>query len=159
MPTPTYIALANITLGSSASSVTFSSIPATYRDLVLRANYSTAANSTSQIQLNSDTGSNYSTKLFRGDGTNAYFNSFTTSFIQPSNGTGEASGTRNLYSLQIMDYSTTDKHKTTLITMNNPSHIQIQANRWANTAAITSIYLYNATFSAGSTFTLYGIAS
>jgi hypothetical protein len=35
MPTPTYTPLATVTLGSSASSVTFSSIPGTYRDLIL----------------------------------------------------------------------------------------------------------------------------
>ena len=35
MPTPTYTPLATVTLGTSAASVTFSSIPATYRDLIL----------------------------------------------------------------------------------------------------------------------------
>jgi hypothetical protein len=35
MPTQTYVALASETLATSASSVTFAGIPATYRDLVL----------------------------------------------------------------------------------------------------------------------------
>jgi hypothetical protein len=35
MPTSTYVALATTTLGATAASVTFSSIPATYRDLLL----------------------------------------------------------------------------------------------------------------------------
>jgi hypothetical protein len=35
MPTPTYDLIESTALGSSASSITFSSIPSTYRDLVL----------------------------------------------------------------------------------------------------------------------------
>jgi hypothetical protein len=159
LPTPTYTPLANITLGSSASSVTFSSIPATYRDLVVVADYSTSPSSGSEIRFNGDSGSNYSTVTMRGDGTNALSGAFTIGLISPSNGTGEAANTRNLYTLQIMDYSATDKHKTCLLRMNNPGHTQAQANRWANTAAITSIAISNATFLTGSTFALYGIAS
>jgi len=157
MPTPTYTPLATVTVAIAATSITFSNIPATYRDLVLVANYSTPIGSSSQIQFNSDTGSNYSTVSMRGDGSSVNSALFTTSFIQPSNGTGEAGGTRNMYRLQLMDYSATDKHKTTLLRMDNAGHTQAQANRWANTAAITSIYLYNATFSIGSTFSLYGV--
>ena len=40
-PVSTYVALATTTLGATASSVTFSSIPATYRDLVLVTNAQT----------------------------------------------------------------------------------------------------------------------
>jgi hypothetical protein len=159
LPTPTYTALANITLGSSASSITFSSIPATYRDLVLVADYSTSPSSACEIRFNGDTGSNYSTVTMRGDGTSAFSTSYTAAFIQPSNGTGEAANTRNLFTFQVMDYSATDKHKTSLLRMNNPGHTQAQANRWANTAAITSVAIYNATFLTGATFALYGIAS
>ena len=41
-PTSTYAALATTTLASSASSVTFSSISGSYRDLVVVANYKKA---------------------------------------------------------------------------------------------------------------------
>ena len=157
-----YVALANITLGSSASSVTFSSIPATYRDLVLVSNFSISTGQ-SQIRINSDTGNNYSTVLMSGSSAGgAQSNSFTASFFQPSNLVGEPANTQNLWTLQLMDYSATDKHKTSLLRFNNASTngpVQAQALRWANTAAITSILIYNGTFLSGSTFALYGIAS
>jgi hypothetical protein len=64
MPTSTYTALANLTLGTAASSITFSNIPATYRDLILitSARSSTTATGVDAIFLryNSDTGSNSS---------------------------------------------------------------------------------------------------
>jgi hypothetical protein len=160
MPTATYTPLATVTLGSTAATVTFSSIPATYRDLILVANYSISSGQ-SQIQLNSDTGSNYSTVLMSGSTAGgAQSNSFTTTFFQIANLVGEPTTTRNLLTLQLMDYSATDKHKTGLIRSNNAETggaVQAQANRWANTAAITSFTIYNATFLTGSTFSLYGV--
>ena len=61
MATPTYIALATTTLSSAVGSVTFSSIPAGYRDLVLVAEGLTSgATSNVRMQFNSDTGNNYS---------------------------------------------------------------------------------------------------
>ena len=163
MPTPTYTALANITLGSSASTITFSSIPATYRDLILVANTSVSASS-SRVTLNGDTGSNYSTVIMRGGaGTTVSSTSFTFTGIYPSTQVGEPAGTRSAWTIQFMDYSATDKHKTALTRFGNPDptngHTQAQANRWANTAAVTSITILDATYSAGSTFALYGIAS
>jgi hypothetical protein len=147
-----------VTLGSSASSVTFSNIPATYRDLILVSNYTTSPDSSSEIRFNGDTGSNYSTVTMRGT-TSTFSSAFTYTAIQPSNGTGETANTRQFYTLQIMDYSATDKHKTVLTRMNNTSHLQAQANRWANTNAITSITVFSATFLTGSTFNLYAVIS
>lgn len=70
--------------------------------------------------------------------------------------------------INIMDYSATDKHKTTLIRNGKQGGsndgVEAIAGRWANTAAITSLEIFSITgggitFSAGSTFALYGIAS
>ena len=167
----TYVALANITLGSSASSVTFSSIPATYRDLVIAANAQDPVSGTTfsniGLQFNSDTGSNYNWLDMYGDGSSAV------SQVQ-SNVTGILAGymssQNNIFSahiFQIMDYSATDKHKTVLVRSNlgtrSPNTTQLAqatAGRWANTSAITSIRLSGGTsFKAGSTFALYGIQS
>jgi hypothetical protein len=54
-----YTALANVTLGSSAASVTFSSISQSYRDLVLVITATTSAVDNAFIRFNSDSGSNY----------------------------------------------------------------------------------------------------
>ena len=157
MPTPTYTSLANITLGSSASSVTFSSIPATYRDLVLVVNGAGSTPENATLTFNGDTtAGNYSWVSMRGDGssatsatsTGALVNTYTTD--------------RFTAIIQVMDYSATDKHKTRLSRDDIASyHARAWASRWANTAAVTSM-VYGAaggTFNSGTTLALYGIAS
>ncbi|NBQ97859.1 MAG: hypothetical protein EBU12_06490, partial [Microbacteriaceae bacterium] len=57
----TYSQIASTTLGSAASSVTFSSIAATYTDLVIVVQAAVTAGSIAlRMQFNSDTGTNYS---------------------------------------------------------------------------------------------------
>jgi hypothetical protein len=159
MPTPTYTPLATVTLGSSASSVTFSSIPATYRDLILVFDGTATANSVVNFRYNGDSGANYYRVGMEGDGTTAssYFGTDATSLRVINWRTARSNAIH-----QIMDYSATDKHKTS-ISRGNPTDVGVQsaAGRWASTAAITSIALtLDANqFAAGCTFSLYGIAS
>lgn len=72
----TYTLISSNTLTSSAASVTFSSIPATYTDLVLRISSRTdAAGATATVaaQFNGDTTSaNYSETNLNSDGATAY---------------------------------------------------------------------------------------
>jgi hypothetical protein len=161
MPTATYTALANITLGSAAATVTFSSIPATYRDLVLVFNGTRTGNNNVYFRVNGDTGSNYTGVLAGGNGSTTSSNT--------------TSGTEWLLAyvgldvdvsimavLNFMDYSATDKHKTALARMNQPAtHTVMSAHRWANNAAINQITILagNNGYGAGSNFALYGIAS
>jgi len=157
MPTPTYTALATKTLTGTAASVTFSSIPATYRDLILIVNGSASTQDNARLTFNGDTtAANYLYVTMRGDGsaatsaaaTGALVSTFTTGAF--------------VTSVQIMDYSATDKHKTRLSRDDIASfHARAWASRWANTAAVTSM-VYSAatgTFSIGTTFSLYGIIS
>jgi len=159
MPTPTYKALATVTLASTATSITFSSIPATYRDLVLVVNGKATAAASLRIRFNGDTGNNYAWVRMIGEAAGAF-----SDFSSPANflDGGNPSTTEGYMSItQFMDYSATDKHKTTLHRINfpNTTHVLTNSGRWANTAAITSIQVYNPTFSIGSTFSLYGIVS
>jgi hypothetical protein len=162
MPTPTYTPLATVTLGSAASSVTFGSIPATYRDLIIITD--TLASSDSLVlgfRFNGDTGSNYSRVWMLGDGANAGSGTTTNNFAPLAN---VWSSDRSITRTQIMDYSATDKHKTLLVrwdTNRSGSFVLAQANRWANTAAITSVTVLqdSGTISAGSRIDLYGIVS
>ena len=163
MPTPTYTALATVTLGSSASSVTFSSIPATYRDLVLVYNgKATAGGSGNRMRVNGDTGGNYAlVRMYGytgGTGSDVYTSGvgyFDVSAMNTSDG--------NMSIMQFMDYSATDKHKTVLFRNQESGMLAVlaSAGRWANTAAITTINVFaaSAQFASGSTFALYGIAS
>jgi hypothetical protein len=160
MPTPTYTPLATVTLGSSASSVTFSSIPATYRDLVMVVNGITTTNANLDIRINGDTGSNYPEVLMSGDGSSTYSEATTRTYLRLDyNGfIGTTAGHVSI--VQFMDYSATDKHKTVLARGNNASNgVVATAGRWTNTAAVTSIALINTTFAAGMTVSLYGIVA
>jgi hypothetical protein len=159
MPTPTYTALATTTLVSAASSVTFGSIPATYRDLILVYNGSLTGNAGHTIRFNGDSGANYSVV--------AMFNNASAAF---SSQTGlspsvvlQDSSSQVLIVSQIMDYSATDKHKTVLSRTNTKNagtdYVEALASRYASTSAITSILYFPSAdqFAAGSTFSLYGV--
>jgi hypothetical protein len=159
--TAQYTALANVTLGSSAATVTFSSISQAYRDLVLVVQAKGASgNSAIAARFNSDAGSNYSHVFMYGDG------SSTASIIQTSTAaqTGSASATTSLSSsvvLNIMDYSATDKQTTFLVRSNEREAsftVTAVAGRWANSSAITTVSFAAAnSYAAGSTFALYGV--
>jgi hypothetical protein len=158
MPTATYIALANTTVSSTTNSVTFSSIPATYRDLVVVTN--PIGDGYLSMQFNADTGNNYSYIAMFGSGSAAQSQTGTIGRVPmtyPLTGSYE-----NPTFFYIMDYSATDKHKTLLYRGNSAgAGVWAGASRWANTNAITSVkvFLDNGNFSAGSTLALYGIVS
>ena len=162
MPTPTYTPLATITLGSSASSVSFSSIPATYRDLILIIDGTTTSGGDGgQIygRFNGDTGSNYNFVELQGGSSPASFSGTGTFFIAGF----LLNSSRGNIILQFMDYSATYKQKTSLVKANASGFgPQAFAHRWANTAAITSVsftHQTGASFSSGTTFNLFGVIS
>lgn len=157
MPTPTYVALATFTetLGTS-SSITFSSIPATYRDLVLVMNVSaSSAGSFMRYIFNGDTTeSNYTRVFALGNGSSTSSQALNNPYV------GEYSTTAAVITFNLMDYSATDKHKSLLIRSSNASALALMAaSRWANNNAINSISIqsYTSNFAIGSTFSLYGI--
>ena len=164
MPTPTYDLIASNVLSSSASSVTFSSIPATYRDLIIVLRTTTGSGSQTFLQFNSDTGGNYNHIRMVG-WTNSTTSGSTSvdDRIRTDSSIGGMSG-KELTIFQILDYSATDKHKSVLLRLNdlgtNGSRVAATAGRWASTSAITSILVGNtANLVSGDTVYLYGIAS
>jgi len=158
MPTATYIALANTTLSGTASSITFSSIPATYRDLVLVFNGSMSANNIRLILRFNGSSSNYTAVRMFGQGNV----SDTQTQIDMGYADGRVVGIAN-----IMDYSATDKHKTALVRFgdlgasNGETYTQAWAGRWASTNAINQVAVTVASgnIASGSTLALYGIVS
>jgi len=164
LPTPTYTPLATITLTSSASSVTFASIPTSgYRDLIV---VSSANNNGSTgtrglfIQFNADTGSNYSWVQMEGNGSTATSETQTAQ-VRIQIGQVPISN-RTMSIANIMDYSATNKHKSIISRFDTAAdRTNATASRWASTSAITSLRLFpNAdSFAVGSTFSVYGIAA
>lgn len=157
----TYSAIATTTLGSAATTVDFTSIPSTYTDLIIVGNFSMAAARSLSIRLNSDTGNNYSNTQLTGNGTSA-------SSARNSNNpymyfaAGQTSiGTAILH---FQNYANTTTNKTVLARQGTASaDVTANVGLWRSTSAITSISLsgegVSNNLSAGSTFTLYGIAS
>jgi len=158
----TYTPIATQTLGSATASVTFSSIPQGYTDLVIVCNL--AVNGTGNNVLcryNGDTASNYSTTLMSGNGSSAYSARYSNS----SNGwlTGYFDGTANEFYtkiIQIQNYSNTTTYKTALgRTSSGSREAMAGVGLWRSTAAITSVTLAASDFNTGSTFSIYGIAA
>ena len=157
MATPAWVPLASTTLSSSASSVTFGSIPSGYKDLtlVVQANNTTTDEGT-RVRVNSDSGSNYPYVYMRGNGSTATSGSGTLTYIAGSDNFS-AVGSIGIY--QFMDYSATDKHKTILTRGGIASDdTKAYATRWVSTSAITTIEISPTgnQFASGSTFSLWG---
>lgn len=157
MPTNTYTALATLTLTGTDSEIVFASIPATYRDLVLVVAGTSDSNSGLYLRFNSDTGTNYTTVGMYGNGSSAISFSQSLSFTN----TNFISSSQGVNTVQVMDYSATDKHKTLLARASYAGNqAQAAAARWASTSAITSITLFmdaGRSFATGTTFSLYGV--
>ena len=156
MPTNTYVELATTTASASAGPITFTSIPATYTDLVLVVSGTQATSGTVRIQFNNDTASNYSRTDLYGDGTSAasYRESNQTYINFISLQTTQSSSISH-----ILNYANTTTHKTMLTRYNTPSGGVVAAGvtLWRKTPeAIHTITLTNTSNVTG-TFSLYGI--
>jgi hypothetical protein len=158
----TYTPLATNTLGSATSSVTFSSIPQGYTDLVLVDNVKSASgagDSELDVRFIGDSGSNYSTTFLYGNGSSASSGRTSNqSYIYISR-TDETAG---LGISHFQNYSNNTTYKTVLSRGNSTAYVFAWVGLWRNTNAITSMTLTRnggLNFATGSTFTLYGIAA
>jgi hypothetical protein len=167
MPTATWVALANLTLSSTDSEVTFGSLPNTYRDLVIIVTSSPGNTGVPGgdarnllMTFNGDTGNVYKRVIMSGDGTTTRSLSDTQQWLA-LDWYAHTNNSFHDHIIHVMDYSATDKHKTVLTRARSTNATEALALRWPNTNAVTSIsILYNAnTLAAGSTFALYGIVS
>ena len=161
--------IATTTVGAtSVTTISFGDIPQTYKHLHLRVmakgNLATAAYSCG-MRFNSDSGTNYSYHRLSGNGAAA---SSAGSHPQ-ANVFFEATGTTlsNIFAvstIDILDYTNTNKYKTTRILggydSNGGGALGLYSSVWSNTAAITNISF--STIGYGdwlqySSFALYGI--
>lgn len=157
----TYEPIATVTASGVASFLVMSSIPSTYTDLVLVGVFPKSASASARLTINSDTGTNYSQTTLYGDGTSAvsaressvgYF--FFSDFLTAS------TSNPNMSITHFMNYSNTTTYKTWLDRSGVASiGTSAQVGMWRSTAAINRIDVNTSTgtFSAGTTFTLYGI--
>ena len=157
----TYEPIATTTLSSSGT-VTFSSIPSTYTDLILVVNGKATGNGQLSMRINGAT-SSYSTTSITGSGSTAgstYENA--ASYLQFGYyGYFDASN-QAMAIANIMNYANTTTFKTILATeRNSATGIDVSVGLWRSTAAITSIQTYasGANFAAGTIVSLFGVKS
>jgi len=155
----------SVTLSSAASSVTFSSIPATFTDLVLVINGGGSANINVSMQFNGDTASNYSITAVAGDGSSASSTrrtSQTAMRLDENSYTGTTLAASNLI-VSIMNYANTTTFKTVLSRSNNAAvGTSAIVGLWRKTPEAINQVVINAiggNWITGSTFNLYGIAA
>jgi hypothetical protein len=164
-PVSTYVPLATITLTSTDSEIVFSSIPATYRDLILIVKGSFASDGFYKVRANGDSSSIYTNVYAQAQyngGTYSGTNTLTNYGVWDEN-----AYTANIEFMsvsQFMDYSATDKHKTALFRSGGPqlgsTVMGMSAGRYASNSAIHTLAVVGSqNFNIGSTFSLYGIAS
>lgn len=160
-------------LGSAAASVTFSSIPGTYRGLLLvwQARGDTAAtNASFLVQLNGDTGTNYDSHLADVSGASAWASAENVANVSMQMGVLSAAnapaGVPGQGWFELIGYAGTTFHKTlngqTLYKLaNSTTNIQhgVSSGHWRSTAAVTSILVKPGAgnFVTASTFVLYGL--
>ena len=162
MPAPTYDLIEEKVLGSAQASVTFSSIPGTYKDLVLEVVGTTTNTNGTYITLrfNSDSNSNYSETLLVGNGTSALSERDSNVAVAF---TGWQGNNVSVVNINIMSYANTNVYKTVL-TRGGSDNNRVTASvaLWRSTAAITSIEAKsnNGTnsFNSGCTFRLWGVS-
>lgn len=163
-----YVALANITLTTSATSVSFTSISQLYRDLILVSDFRSAAVGASVfVRVNNlSGGSDYAAIGMTGNSSTAAAYSQLTSSIFATNSSFELSPSsgseRGSFIANFMDYSQTNRHKSVIVRASNNTITSLVAARVINTSAISSILISqaqgsNGAFVAGSSFALYGI--
>jgi hypothetical protein len=166
----TYTLIASNTLGSSAASVTFSAIPATFTDLVLRTSIrGTAANNNDSVSLNINNGAGYtlySKTFIQGNGatvsTNRASADGTLNVGLQSNGGNNTANSFTSMEVYIPNYaSTTNKPISAINAMEqNSTTAYITAGAFLSrlTAATDSLTITNGSnLAAGSSFFLYGI--
>ena len=170
IPPSSYESIASATGTGSSGTITFSSIPATYKHLQIRCNFFTTAYGTpnSYVQFNGDTATNYSWHWLRGDGTSASANGSATvaqmRLVASAPDIDADYGSSAI--LDLIDYADTTKYKTIRTFAGNDGaayfaagQVGLTSGLWRNTAAVTSVTLSISAgnFSTNSKFALYGI--
>lgn len=171
MPTFTQIGTAQVVGAGGAANITFSTIPSTYTDLVikysLRSNVS-GVNESVGIRFNSDSGANYTYKRLYGTGSAVGSDSPGSNYswggyVAGDTSTASTFGNGEMY---VPNYagSTNKSNSADGVGENNSStaFMSLHANLWSNSAAITSITLLpinGTSWNQHSTAYLYGVSN
>lgn len=147
----TYTLISSVNLSGGASSITFSSIPNTYTDLVLKLSGRTdrvAINCNCFLTFNGSSAAAYGDRDLTGSGSAASSSndvSATSAFIGGLPGSSATASTFGNLEIYIPNYagSTNKPYGDAAVAENNATAAQMSliAGLWTNTSAITSITL------------------
>lgn len=146
---------------SSASSITFSSIPSTYKSLQIRYSLVLSGGAVFRTMLNGDNGSNYSNHWLWGTGSSISASGQVSG--QNISNVGVAVSTYpNVGIWDVIDYANTSKNKTVkwLAGGNNnnaSAGLEMDSGAWLSTAAVNSITFFSSGTFTG-TISLYGVS-
>jgi hypothetical protein len=159
----TYEAISTTTISSSTATITLSSIPATYTDLILITTAKISGTADMWIRVNGDSGSNYQYAVLTGDGSSTGApkgSGQSQGLLTDWNGTPTTDNT-HLAICQFNNYSTTVHFKNVISRANRVvSGVDFIVSTWRSTDAITSLTLRFSgaqTFDADTVVSLYGI--
>ena len=166
--TGAYESIATVTVGSGGSAtITFSSIPATYTHLQIRAiakitGGSAGFSSSFLMNFNSDTAANYNGHILFGTGSSQ--GSTVPTGVNPVSAIWMETGSAEMaaHIIDILDYANVNKYKTIKALVGSDTNgagvIELVSGAWRSTSAISSIVLSNGTnYAQYSSFALYGI--
>jgi hypothetical protein len=166
MPSTAWTPVANLTLSTNQTSVTFSNINQEHKDLTLIIDGSFASAGSYYVRLNSDSGTNYSRVIAQAQYNNSTYSTASTgaNSLAPWDPNNYDANTRFMSTTNFMDYSTNNKYKNMLFKTSgyqiSSFILTMAAGLWANTSAVTSISIIGTQdFNAGSTFALYGVSA
>jgi hypothetical protein len=157
--TSAYESIATTTVGAGGtSSISFTSIPSTFKHLQLR--IMAVTNTTAQSATTTFNGSNGGIHWLTGNGSTVSAANDTTKIFFPL--TQGSTTAPCVGVMDILDYANTNKYKTTRqlegYDVNGSGNVSITSGLWMNTSAITSISIAAVgTFNQYSSFALYGI--
>ena len=166
--------IATMTAAGGETSLTFSSIPQTYKHLHIRGVYRDSSANSAQvaplyIQFNADSGSNYAYQAGQAmaNSTVSANNEISQTWIRIAGaGMVSTSGVFGGSIMDIQDYTSTVQNKSVRAIAGGSANTTtanymtaISQGAWNSTAAITEVKIYsgNGNFLANTTFALYGI--
>ena len=178
-----FYSIATVTAAGGETSLSFTSIPGTYKSLQIRGlaktTYSTAnSNNYVTISFNSDVTSSYANHDLTGSNSNAFAEGTASGggalaavrFASTNSYTGVPSQAYGAFIVDVIDYASSSKYKTVRSFAGRDTNgatssgagvdgISLSSSLWTNTAAVTTITLLLAgqAMAAGSTFALYGV--
>jgi hypothetical protein len=160
----TYEPIATNTLATNQTTVTFSSIPSTYTDLIIVFNGGIVASGpTGRITYNGDTSANYSqTDLWSTTAQTSARLTGQTYITAIGRNSSSSLALNDNSIIHIMNYSNSTTYKSLLMRQNQAaSFVYLGCGVWRSTAVINQISFAQGGggFLAGSTFTLYGITA